>query len=163
LLYLNRTCFKGNWRQNSKGQFNIGYGGQSRRWVITLEYLEAVSKALMSAELLCSDFEAVVEECAHNDFIFLDPPYQPGERELTHDHYGWKAFSFDDHERLAQSLGRAKKRGVRWCMTTSAHMDVLGLFRGFWRVDIPSRGHVVPSSGEALVLSWEGANAEVLR
>jgi DNA adenine methylase len=31
-LFLNRTCFKGMWRHNLKGQFNIGYGGQDRRW-----------------------------------------------------------------------------------------------------------------------------------
>jgi len=34
-LYLNRTCFKGMWRHNSQGQFNVGYGGQDRRWVTT--------------------------------------------------------------------------------------------------------------------------------
>src|SRR5262249_49109195 len=33
-LYLNRTCFKGMWRHNSSGQFNVGYGGEDRRWAI---------------------------------------------------------------------------------------------------------------------------------
>lgn len=34
-LYLNRTCFRGWWRYNAQDQFNVGYGGQGRRWAIT--------------------------------------------------------------------------------------------------------------------------------
>jgi len=33
----------------------------------------------------------------------LDPPYQPGERELTHDHFAWSRFRYADHERLAKA------------------------------------------------------------
>jgi DNA adenine methylase len=33
-LYLNRTCFKGMWRHNPQGNFNVGYGGEARRWAI---------------------------------------------------------------------------------------------------------------------------------
>ncbi len=30
-LYLSRTCFKGQWRMNARGEFNVGYGGPDRR------------------------------------------------------------------------------------------------------------------------------------
>ena len=50
-LYLNRTCFKGMWRQNSQGMFNVGYGGQSRRWAIEEEDLVAISKILRGTTL----------------------------------------------------------------------------------------------------------------
>jgi len=156
LLYLNRTCFKGNWRHNSKGQFNIGYGGQSRRWVIGLEYLKAVSSALRSASIRHSDFEPALEDCQAGDFVFLDPPYLPGHRELVHDHYAWQRFTFEDHRRLAVSLRECASRGVRWCLTTSSHPDVLGLFRGFDVHDIPPRGQSQSRSGEIVILSKGG-------
>ena len=152
LLYLNRTCFKGNWRHNSNGHFNIGYGGQSRRWVINLEYLSSVSKALASTEILCSDFEGVIELCKRGDFIFLDPPYSPGQKELINDHYVSKHFSFSDHERLASALWRASQRGARWCMTTSGHPAIIGLFRSARIVSMRTRRDNGLETTEVLVI-----------
>jgi len=155
-LYLNRTCFKGNWRHNANGQFNVGYGGQSRRWVITRDYLVAVSRALSTAELLCSDFEAMIDASEKGDFLFLDPPYRPGERELVNDHYSWKHFAFADHQRLAGALRRCVHRGATWCMTTSAHSDILALFEGFPAWEAPPRGRGPSRSGEVLISNHGG-------
>ena len=138
LLYLNRTCFKGFWRHNSKGQFNVGYGGQSRRWVVTKDYLVDVSSVLDTADIWCSDFEDVLKMCKQGDFVFLDPPYKPAYKELGHDHYGAKRFTFADHERLARVLHECTQRGVRWLMTTSAHPDILALFQEYFIREIPS-------------------------
>ena len=80
-LYLNRTCFKGMWRENSNGQFNVGYGGQDRRWVVNQDTLLSVSEFLKRAKLINSDFEEVIESCIKEDFIFLDPPYKPGAKD----------------------------------------------------------------------------------
>ena len=156
LLYLNRTCFKGNWRHNAKGEFNIGYGGQSRRWVVTRDYLSAVSRALRYASLRCSDFEPIIENAVEGDYLFLDPPYLPGQKQLVHDHYSWIRFTFSDHERLANALRRCADRGVRWAMTTSGHRDVLALFRGFRVRKIPQRGPRANGSGEVLILAHGG-------
>ncbi len=151
-LYLNRTCFKGNWRQNSAGQFNVGYGGQSRRWVITEEFLVAVADALSVAEIRCGDFQPVLEQCQSGDFAFLDPPYRPGARELVNDHYIGKRFSFTDHQRLATVLADCSNRGITWCLTTSANPDILREYRGFGIVPFPptDRGEI---RDEVLILS----------
>ena len=129
LLYLNRTCFKGMWRHNSKGEFNIGYGGEARRWVIAENDLEIVSGLLCHTALRCSDFEAIIDECIRGDFIFADPPYRPGHRELKNQHYVGQAFTFEDQGRLANALKRAGDRGVRWTMTNSAHPDILAFYQ----------------------------------
>lgn len=156
LLYLNRTCFKGNWRHNARGEFNIGYGGQSRRWVITKDCLVAASHALRGAETLCSDFEPVIERCGKGDYLFLDPPYQPHERELVNDHYAWQHFTFADHERLADVLRRCVRHGAAWCMTTSAHPDIVALFQGLEVRKISSGRRGLNNSGEVLILGDGG-------
>ncbi len=134
-LYLNRTCFKGMWRHNANGEFNVGYGGQDRRWTISKASLKEVSNKLKHTILKCSDFEKVVDESSKGDFIFVDPPYRPGEREMIHDHYICGKFSYSEYQRLAKALERASNRGVRWALTISSHPDILDLFE---------ENHVIP-------------------
>jgi len=159
ILFLNRTCFKGMWRHNRDGDFNVGYGGQGRRWVINLDTLSTVSRALRKAQFLCRDFEDVIDNCQAGDFLFVDPPYRPGEKELLNDHYGYRQFSFSDHRRLNVSLRCAKKRGVQWALTTSAHPDIVRLFCGNNITSIPrgtghSPGILATHSGEVLITSY---------
>jgi DNA adenine methylase len=155
-LYLNRTCFKGMWRHNLEGKFNIGYGGQSRRWTIRRRDLFEISALLKHASLQCSDFEPIIAKATTSDYLFLDPPYRPGYREQVHHHYSGKSFTFDDHRRLASCLRGADKRGVRWSLTVSNHRDILKLYRGYQVKYIPrgtgSRiGELAQRSGEVLI------------
>jgi DNA adenine methylase len=160
MLFLNRTCFKGMWRHNREGKFNVGYGGQSRRWVISEEDLVSVSKRLRKARVDCGDFEKIIEDANKDDFLFLDPPYKPSEQEYTNSHYMWQQFRFEDHQRLARVLKRAKRRGVKWAMTTSSHPKVLALFCGSYVVKIPKGtgnlpGIMTKNSGEVLISSYK--------
>jgi len=164
ILFLNRTCFKGMWRHNQEGKFNVGYGGQDRRWVIELDDLMTIADVLRTAKLRCCDFEEVVEECQLGDFIFADPPYRPGGKELTNGHYLGGQFSFEDYRRLASVLQNAKERGVLWALTTSAHPDIVALFRGNRVIEVPRGtgrrpGITVRNSGEVLITSY-GARGE---
>lgn len=158
-LYLNRTCFKGMWRQNSKGRFNVGYGGQDRRWVITRELLEGAALRLRRASLVNADFQDVIDACCTNDFVFADPPYKPNEREMLHDHYVFSQFTYSDHKRLAKSLKSASKRGVRWAMTTSSHPDILLLHKRSRKIPIKRGTGSQPGlrtnvSGEVLICNY---------
>jgi DNA adenine methylase len=164
-LYLNRTCFKGMWRHNSRGRFNVGYGGQSRRWVINETSLLEVSSRLQSVDLLCSDFQPVIETCGPDDFIFADPPYRPGERELLHSHYVYNKFSYVEHGRLASVLHQATEKGIKWALTVSSHPDILRLYednriitlsRGTGR----SPGILTDNPGEVLICNYHSEVAE---
>lgn len=155
-LYLNRTCFKGMWRHNADGEFNIGYGGQSRRWAISRENLVVASKILRRAQIECSDFETMIEKAQNGDYLFLDPPYRPGEKEQLHAHYVGRKFTYNDHKRLAYCLKMADKRGVTWLLTTSAHYGIAKLFDKFRVHHIPRGtgskiGALTYDSGEILV------------
>jgi len=158
-LYLNRTCFKGMWRHNSNGEFNVGYGGQDRRWVISLETLKEVSKRLRHVVLKCSDFEQIINESKKGDFVFADPPYRPGERELLNSHYVYGKFSFFEYQRLAEALKRASSRNVKWMLTISSHPDILSLFYGHKIVSIPrgtgrKPGILSNNSGEVIIINY---------
>ncbi len=158
-LYLNRTCFKGMWRENSEGKFNVGYGGQDRRWVIDKKVLFAISEYLKQAHLKTCDFEETIENCKDGDFLFIDPPYCPGKKDLIHNHYVYAKFTFENHKRLAASLKRASKRNIKWAITISSHPDILKLF-GKNRI-IPfikgtgnKPGLLTDDSGEVLICNY---------
>lgn len=160
-LFLNRTCFKGMWRHNAKGEFNIGYGGQTRRWAISKDHLITVSKFLRRATIRCSDFESIIKESKKGDYVFIDPPYKPGNREQLHAHYVGRQFSYKDHQRLACCLKSANKKGVKWAMTTSNHSDIIKLFSRFQKIAIPKGtgskiGTLSINSGEILICNYNG-------
>lgn len=164
ILYLNRTCFKGMWRHNMNGEFNVGYGGQDRRWVISEETLLEVSKRLKHASMKCTDFEKVIDSCMVGDLLFVDPPYRPGEHEMVHAHYMFGKFTYPEHQRLAATLKRASKRGVKWVMTTTSHPKISSLFSDNLIVPLPkgtgkSPGMLTNNSGEVLICNYvEGSS-----
>lgn len=138
ILYLNRTCFKGMWRHNSNGVFNVGYGGEERRWVITHQNILELSKTLRKANIHNSDFEEIILSASKNDFIFLDPPYKPGEKDLMELHYRNGKFLFDEQVRLSETLkSLPKSKNIRWAMTNSSHKDILKLYQDFKIRKIP--------------------------
>lgn len=167
-LYLNRTCFKGMWRHNRNGRFNVGYGGQERRWVISEEDLVLCASILRGVTLECQDFQPVIEQTKMGDFIFADPPYRPGCKECSNSHYVWHQFRYADYERLAAALQDAKSRGVKWALTISSHEDIIQLFKGNYVINIPRGTGKMPGilksdSGEVLITSYniEGGNKKL--
>jgi DNA adenine methylase len=159
VLYLNRTCFKGMWRTNKQGQFNVGYGGQDRRWVIDEQNLIDVSLALKSAKIKCTDFENTIKSAKSGDFIFVDPPYKPGFKYETNEHYVDGPFDLEDQRRLAGILKWATENDVWWAMTNTSHRDVVNLFSGCCKLKLPTGtgnlpGLLVEQPGEVLISNY---------
>ncbi|MFC1715326.1 DNA adenine methylase [Candidatus Poribacteria bacterium] len=137
-LYLNRTCFKGMWRHSPNGSFNVGYGGEERRWVITHQNIVELSRLLRKAELKISDFERTLDEVSDNDFVFLDPPYKPGEKVLKESHYAYGEFTFNDQIRLSKKMIEISgDKNVKWVMTNTSHKEICHLYRDFNIVKVP--------------------------
>ena len=158
-LYLNRTCFKGMWRHNANGDFNVGYGGPDRKQVISRGVLENASEKLQNAELRCCDFRQAIELSKAGDFIFLDPPYRPGQRDLSHAHYQSGTFNFADQVGLSAVLNDASIKGVRWVMTNSSHPDILSLYEKNHTTEMllgtgRKIGEVTSRSGESVIRNF---------
>lgn len=155
LLYLNRTCFRGMWRHNTRGEFNVGYGGQDRRWVISAAVLRQAASALDRAKLRCLDFEEVIDGATADDFLLCDPPYSAGETAPVHRHYQVGEFGLTQQGRLAAALKRADRRGVRWLLLDSSHRAITNLYQGF-NVAILGAGKTQTArNGEIVITNYE--------
>ena len=74
LIYLNKTCYNGLYRVNSKGEFNVPMGSYKNPKILDQENLIHSSNALQNVSLFCGNFGEIVKP-SHNDFIYCDPPY----------------------------------------------------------------------------------------
>jgi DNA adenine methylase len=76
-IFLNRTCFNGLYRVNSKGEFNVPQGEYKTPCICDEDNLTAVSKALKNVQIKCCDYKKSKSFIDKNTFAYFDPPYRP--------------------------------------------------------------------------------------
>lgn len=117
-LFLNRTCFNGLYRVNSKGKFNVPIGSYKNPDVVQEEKLLAASKLLKHVTLSHGSFESIAPQLRKNDFVYLDPPYHPLHA-TSFTRYAMDDFNEKDQEKLRDFFDVATKKGVL-CMESNS-------------------------------------------
>lgn len=74
-IYLNKTCFRGLYRVNKNGEFNVPFGHYKKPSITNPNLLRELSKLFKRVEFTCGDYKLVVNRAKYNDIIYLDPPY----------------------------------------------------------------------------------------
>lgn len=95
-IFLNRTCFNGLYRVNSKGLFNVPHGRYSNPKICDENTLRSDSKVLQRVEILCGDFSQTEAYASKNVIYYLDPPYRPLTKTSAFTSY--TQYGFDDME-----------------------------------------------------------------
>lgn len=114
LIYLNKTCFNGLYRVNSKGQFNVPIGRYENPNICDEDLLRAASAALAYTEIKQADFIEVLNYAtSSDDFVFCDPPYHPISSTSYFTGYNRDCFGEEDQERLRDSCAKLANRGVK--------------------------------------------------
>lgn len=127
MIYLNRTCFNGIYRVNLRGEFNVPRGTKDAVLLET-DRFDKIAQLLEGADIRVADFEVLINEAQAGDFVFADPPYTVRHNFNGFVKYNEKLFSWQDQERLAEALIRAKKRGVHILSTNANHSSVRALY-----------------------------------
>ncbi|MFX4261574.1 DNA adenine methylase [Pelotomaculum propionicicum] len=129
-LYLNKTCFNGLYRVNSKGQFNVSFGDYTDPVIVNEEALRNASRTFQQAELYAGDFEIVMKNARAGDFVYFDPPYVPLSPTSNFTGYTSGAFGFADHRRLREVFSALQERGCYVMLSNSNTEFVRDLYRG---------------------------------
>jgi DNA adenine methylase len=116
-IYLNKHCFNGLFRVNSKGEFNVPFNGKLTGGSFDPKHLRDVSTQIHDVEFSLGDFESSLITAATEDFVFMDSPYAPLTATSFTD-YTKEGFAYDDHVRLAKVFKELSDRGC-YCMLTN--------------------------------------------
>ena len=137
LLFLNKTCFNGLYRVNSKGKFNVTLGRYTNPNIVNRENLTTVSKFLQSdkIKISCRDFESILNDAKKGDFVYFDPPYQPVSDTANFTSYTHRDFTEDDLQRLADLANQLNSKGSHVLLSNSNTKIVKKIFSSKkWKV-----------------------------
>lgn len=140
-MYLNRMCFNGLYRVNSKGEFNVNFRKDPNRDIVREEALRKAHAYLRNAHLSSVSFEEALRNVAPGDFVFLDPPYVPISATAKHTSY-FGEFGPAEQIRLMEECRRLSRLGA-FVMTTNAEHDwVKRAYSGWYMRTAPARRSV---------------------
>lgn len=159
-IFINKTCFNGLWRVNSKGVFNVPWN-QSEKVKICSSSINECSRMLSQAELFNMPFDEFIEQnVREGDFVFLDPPYIPMSETAAFTSYTSDGWSNEDDSRLVEMLNLIHERKAKFLMTNSGSPLVRELF-GQWDIDTIRAHRFIRAQGKDE--SREKVNETVIR
>ncbi|MCY4146655.1 MAG: Dam family site-specific DNA-(adenine-N6)-methyltransferase, partial [Chloroflexi bacterium] len=115
-IYLNKTCFNGLWRVNSKGEFNVPLGSYENPAICQPEVLRACHVSLQGVDVRLRDFRKLA--VGAGDFVYLDPPYHT-QKSGGFTKYAQGDFGKGEHEALRDLCLKLHERGVKFMLSNS--------------------------------------------
>lgn len=109
-IFLNRTCFNGLYRVNSKGNFNVPHGRYANPKICDEDTLRADSAILQRVEIHCGDFAQTGKYANDNVLYYLDPPYRPLTNTSAFTSYAKEGFNDAEQTRLRDFCEQIAKR-----------------------------------------------------
>jgi DNA adenine methylase len=98
-LFINKTCWRGLFRESEKSGFNVPYGNYDNPEIINREHLEEIHALIQGVIFECGDFATSLNKIEKDDFVYLDPPYAP-ETDTSFVSYTKDGFGIEQHIKL---------------------------------------------------------------
>lgn len=110
-IYLNKACFNGLYRVNSKNEFNVPFGKKNKVNTYEGQNLGIISGYLNYNDItiMSVDFEESVKSAKEGDFVYFDPPYDSDT--TTFNSYTEDGFGKEEQKRLARVFKELSDRG----------------------------------------------------
>lgn len=119
-IFLNKTCFNGLYRVNSKGKFNVPFGKYKNPLICDSENLILISKLLQNVEIRFGDYSICEEYIEGKTFIYFDPPYRPLIKNSSFVGYDKSGFNDDNQKELAEFVKKIDKQN---CLVMLSNSD----------------------------------------
>ncbi len=129
-IYLNKTCFNGLYRVNSKDEFNVPIGSYKNPSIFSEEDLREISQLLKEVDIKKGGFEECVNWAKKGDFIYFDPPYHPLKKE-SFTTYSKDKFLEKEQKALKDVFSQLDKIGCKVMLSNSDTDFIKNLYKGY--------------------------------
>ena len=130
-IYLNRTCFNGMYRVNSKGEFNVPFGHYKNPRILDENNLINCSNLLQKTEIKHADFSEILKKVKKGDFVYFDPPYVPLSETSSFTSYTKDGFDIDMQFKLRDVCDELDSIGVKFLLSNSDTKLVNELYENY--------------------------------
>lgn len=132
-IYLNKSCFNGLYRVNSKGYFNVPSGKKEKVQTYEKENIIKLHNYFMNENItiLEGDFVKAVEEAKKGDFVYFDPPYDSFEEKKSFTSYSKYNFTKEDQKKLSEVFKELANKGVYVMLSNHNTKYINELYEGF--------------------------------
>lgn len=131
IIYLNKTCYNGLYRENKRGEFNVPFGRYKNPTICDEPNLRAASRVLQGVDIARRPFSTIVDYAQEGDFVYFDPPYHPLSATANFTAYDRAGFGPDDQRQLRDVFAALAGRGVRAMLSNSDTPFIRELYAGF--------------------------------
>ena len=111
-IFLNKTCFNGLYRVNSKGLFNVPFNNAKNPLLCDEENLCACSSLLQNVEMKVGDYKECGAFIDKKTFVYIDPPYRPLTQTAAFTSYSENGFADKEQIELGNFITEISKKGA---------------------------------------------------
>ena len=131
-LYLNKSCFNGLYRLNSKGEFNVPFNGKEKINCFDEENIQALHKYFNKRKpvILCKDFAESLRTARAGDFVYCDPPYDTL-KDDSFVSYSADGFGKKEQVRLRDVVKELTDKGVMVMVSNANTPFIRELYKDF--------------------------------
>lgn len=123
-IFLNKTCFNGLYRVNSKGLFNVPMGTYKNPKICNENNLRAVSEKLQKVTITCGDYSQCANFIDENTFVYIDPPYRPLTTTASFTSYSENEFGDKQQIELGEFVDKIAAKGAKVVVSNSDPKNV---------------------------------------
>lgn len=129
-LYLNKTCYNGLYRVNSKGEFNVPIGSYSNPKIYDADDLRKFSNIMKSITIYNQDYSKILPKAKKGDVVYIDPPY---DKVNPQSFVNYNKFGFNnlDQTRLAKEIKKLTNKGVYVIFSNSSTENINSLYSDY--------------------------------
>ena len=149
MIYLNKACFNGLYRVNSKGYFNVPSGKKEKVNAYDSENFNAIRKFFVDSIIKTTDcdFEEAVKDAKAGDFVYFDPPYDVYPDKQGFVDYGKDGFGKEEQIRLAKCFDKLSKKGVNVMLSNHNTQFINELYSGY-NIHVIDAKRMINSKGD---------------